>query len=123
MERHVLDMVMPIHKRATIVQLVNIRIKREAQQHPVKHVILVNRPPQLPWRVLIVLLDKAKKKVNNFYYGPFKKCIVVVKSQFRSNCCIIFFFCSSIQTQLFQRSTVVINAPKEKLLLHLPPCV
>ena len=123
MERHVLDMVMPIHKRATIVQLVNIRIKREAKQHPVKHVILVNRPPQLPWRVLFVLLDKAKKKVNKFYYGPFKKCIVVVKSQFKSNCCIIFFFCSSIQTQLFQRSTVVINAPKEKLLLRLPPCV
>ena len=28
-----------------------------------------------------------------------------------------------LELQLFQRSTVVINAPKEKLLLRLPPCV
>jgi hypothetical protein len=86
METRVLDMVAPIHKLATIVQPVNIRIKMEAKQHLVRHVMSVNRRPQLPWRVLFVRLDKAKKK-------------------------------------LFQRSTVVINAAKEKLLLRLPPCV
>jgi hypothetical protein len=66
MVMHVLEVVIPIHKLATIVSPVNTKIKMKAMRRRARHVVLANPPPLLPWRVLIVLLDKVKKKVNHF---------------------------------------------------------
>ena len=115
---------------AKLVPLASTKIKTLLPVGVAKRVLLVNRRPLLPLRVLLVLLVKVKKKVNDvFLLSSF---ILSKQHHFLVEFFFLpyLFFSNNIVSlgslfflQSFQQFTVALNVEREKLRRRLPLCV